>query len=137
LTPCAGARSRRVEGTWYLPSEEIRAERLNLEVTDEPSAINYYYYRAIFRTRNAHQQLLLFFDLPVNKKVPPLVRAVKRHGERYLQDSLWRESLLASKSPRAARVLDDGLKATAEREEVETQRTASRELSNPPPSPPS
>ena len=32
---------KKVEGKWYLPSEEIRAERLNLEVLDEPSAIEW------------------------------------------------------------------------------------------------
>jgi len=35
---CRGA-FKKVEGKWYLPSEEIRDERLNLEVLDEPSAI--------------------------------------------------------------------------------------------------
>lgn len=30
---------KKVAGKWYLPSEEIRAERLNLEVDNEPSAI--------------------------------------------------------------------------------------------------
>src|SRR5262245_33685593 len=32
---------KKVEGKWYLPSEEIRSERLNLEVLDEPSAIEW------------------------------------------------------------------------------------------------
>jgi hypothetical protein len=32
---------KKVEGKWYLPSEEIRSERLNLEVEDEPSAIDW------------------------------------------------------------------------------------------------
>ena len=32
---------KKVEGKWYLPSEEIRGERLNLEVLDEPSAIEW------------------------------------------------------------------------------------------------
>jgi DNA modification methylase len=32
---------KKIEGKWYLPSEEIRAERLNLEVEDEPSAIEW------------------------------------------------------------------------------------------------
>jgi hypothetical protein len=32
---------KKVVGKWYLPSEEIRAERLNLTVEDEPSAIDW------------------------------------------------------------------------------------------------
>jgi hypothetical protein len=32
---------KKVEGKWYLPSEEIRADRLNLDVEDEPSAIEW------------------------------------------------------------------------------------------------
>jgi hypothetical protein len=32
---------KKVAGKWYLPSEEIRAERLNLEIDDEPSAIEW------------------------------------------------------------------------------------------------
>jgi hypothetical protein len=46
---------------------------------------------------NAYQQQLPFFDLPLDKKVPALVRPVKPNGERYLQDCLWKESLLAVK----------------------------------------
>jgi hypothetical protein len=30
---------KKVEGKWYLPSEEIRVDRLNFDVADEPSAI--------------------------------------------------------------------------------------------------
>lgn len=47
--------------------------------------------------QNAYQQQLPFFDLPSDKKVPIPVRPVKPHGERYLQDCLWKESLLAIK----------------------------------------
>jgi hypothetical protein len=32
---------KKVEGKWYLPSEEIRSDRLNLDVEDEPSAIEW------------------------------------------------------------------------------------------------
>lgn len=42
-------------------------------------------------------QQLSFFELPLDNAVPPVVRPVKPHGKRYLQDCLWRESLLAVK----------------------------------------
>lgn len=45
--------------------------------------------------RYSHQ--LSFFKLPLNTIVPPVVRRVKPHGKRYLQDCLWQESLLAIK----------------------------------------
>jgi hypothetical protein len=32
---------KKVEGKWYLPSEEIRGDRLNVDVEDEPSAIEW------------------------------------------------------------------------------------------------
>lgn len=47
--------------------------------------------------QNVCQQQLPFFDLPSDKKVLIPVRPVKPHGERYLQDCLWKESLLAIK----------------------------------------
>src|SRR5262249_54673246 len=41
---------------------------------------------------------LAFFELPLDNAVPRVVRRVKPHGKRYLQDCLWRESLLAVKA---------------------------------------
>ncbi|MGH8069741.1 MAG: hypothetical protein ACRERE_31760 [Candidatus Entotheonellia bacterium] len=41
------------------------------------------------------QQPLPFVDQPIEKAVPARARSVKRDGKRYLQDILWRESLLA------------------------------------------
>jgi len=48
-------------------------------------------------TPQTHPQQLAFFELPLDNAVPRLVRWVKPHGKRYLQDCLWRESLLAVK----------------------------------------
>jgi hypothetical protein len=43
------------------------------------------------------QQSLPFVTQPVKESVPARNRTVKNHGERYLQDILWKESLLAVK----------------------------------------
>jgi hypothetical protein len=48
-------------------------------------------------TLRTYPHQLAFFDLPLDNAVPRLVRRVKPHGKRYLQDCLWQESLLAVK----------------------------------------
>lgn len=41
------------------------------------------------------QQLLPFLTQPSEQAIPARVRTVQNHGKRYLQDILWKESLLA------------------------------------------
>jgi len=64
---------KKVAGKWYLPSEEIRAELLNLEVTDEPSAIEW------IRTRLTERPMTLGNRL--TKTLPQL-----------LEENFWRDA---------------------------------------------
>jgi hypothetical protein len=41
------------------------------------------------------QQLLPFLSQPSEQAIPARVPTVKNHGKKYLQDILWKESLLA------------------------------------------
>jgi hypothetical protein len=77
---------KKVEGKWYLPSEEIRAERLTLEVEDEPSAIEW------IRRQLADRPMTLA------ELVPPWRQATLKVGSRLektlpqlLEENFWRD----------------------------------------------
>ena len=78
---------KKVEGKWYLPSEEIRAERLNLEVEDEPSAIEWI------------RQQLTGRPMTQAELVPPWRQATLKVGNRLektlsqlLEENFWRDA---------------------------------------------
>jgi predicted RNA-binding Zn-ribbon protein involved in translation (DUF1610 family) len=77
---------KKIQGKWYLPSEEIRAERLNLDVEDEPSAIEWI--RSQFEGR----------PMTLAELIPPWRQATLRVGNRLqktlpqlLEENFWRD----------------------------------------------
>lgn len=77
---------KKVEGKWYLPSEEIRSERLNLEVEDEPSAIEWI------------RQQLTTRSMSLPELIPPWRQATLKVGNRLektlpqlLEENFWRD----------------------------------------------
>jgi hypothetical protein len=78
---------KKVEGKWYLPSEEIRADRLNLDVEDEPSAIEWI--RSQIEAR----------PMTLAELIPPWRQATLRVGNRLqktlpqlLEENFWRDA---------------------------------------------
>ena len=78
---------KKVEGKWYLPSEEIRADRLNLEVEDEPSAIEWI--RSQLEAR----------PMTLAELIPPWRQATFQVGNRLqktlpqlLEENFWRDT---------------------------------------------
>jgi predicted RNA-binding Zn-ribbon protein involved in translation (DUF1610 family) len=78
---------KEVEGKWYLPSEEIRADRLNLDVEDEPSAIEWI--RSQIEAR----------PMTLAELIPPWRQATLRIGNRLqktlpqlLEENFWRDA---------------------------------------------
>jgi hypothetical protein len=78
---------KKVEGKWYLPSEEIRADRLNLDVEDEPSAIEW------IRSQIEGRPMTLA------ELIPPWRQATLRVGNRLqktlpqlLEENFWRDT---------------------------------------------
>jgi len=78
---------KKIEGKWYLPSEEIRADRLNLDVEDEPSAIEWI--RSQIESR----------PMTLAELIPPWRQATLRVGNRLqktlpqlLEENFWRDA---------------------------------------------
>jgi hypothetical protein len=76
---------KKIEGKWYLPSEEIRSERLNLEVEDEPSAIDWI------------RKQLTARSMTLPELIPPWRQATLKVGNRLektlaqlLEENFWR-----------------------------------------------
>jgi len=72
----------------------MREEGLSVTISDMGHSLAHSAENATLQ-RHSHQ--LSFFKLPLDNIAPPLIRPVKPHGKRYLQDCLWQESLLAIK----------------------------------------
>lgn len=77
---------KKVEGKWYLPSEEIRSERLSLEVEDEPSAIEWI------------RQQLTIRSMSLPELIPPWRQATLKVGNwlektlpQLLEENFWRD----------------------------------------------
>jgi hypothetical protein len=60
---------KRVEGKWYLPSEEIRADRLNLDVEDEPSAIEWIRSQIEARPMTLAELIPPWMDFPMGESL--------------------------------------------------------------------
>jgi hypothetical protein len=78
---------KKIEGKWYLPSEEIRADRLNLDAEDEPSAIEWI--RSQIEAR----------PMTLGELIPPWRQATSRVGHRLqktlpqlLEENFWRDT---------------------------------------------
>jgi hypothetical protein len=78
---------KKVEGKWYLPSEEIRADRLNFDVADEPSAIEW-----VRSQLEGHPMTLA-------ELIPPWRQATLQVGNRLqktlpqlLEENFWRDT---------------------------------------------
>lgn len=78
---------KKVEGKWYLPLEEIRADRLNLDVEDEPSAIEW------IRSQLEGRPMTLA------ELIPPWRQATLQVGNRLqktlpqlLEENFWRDT---------------------------------------------
>jgi hypothetical protein len=78
---------KKVEGKWYLPSEEIRADHLNLDVADEPSAIEW------IRSQIEGRPMTLA------ELIPPWRQATLQVGNRLqktlpqlLEENFWRDA---------------------------------------------
>ncbi|MBI3302761.1 MAG: hypothetical protein HYZ72_11905 [Deltaproteobacteria bacterium] len=78
---------KKVEGKWYLPSEEIRSERLNLEVEDEPSAIEWI------------RKQLTGRSMTLPELIPPWRQATLKVGNRLektlpqlLEENFWHDA---------------------------------------------
>ena len=78
---------KKVEGKWYLPSEEIRADRLNFDVADEPSAIEW------MRSQLEGRPMTLA------ELIPPWRQATLQVGNRLqktlpqlLEENFWRDA---------------------------------------------
>jgi DNA modification methylase/predicted RNA-binding Zn-ribbon protein involved in translation (DUF1610 family) len=78
---------KKIDGKWYLPSEEIRANRLNLDVEDEPSAIEW------IRSQLEGRPMTLA------ELIPPWRQATLQIGNRLqktlpqlLEENFWRDA---------------------------------------------
>src|SRR5262249_24563594 len=75
---------KKVAGKWYLPSEEIRAELLNLVVEDEPSAIEW------IRTRlTEHSMTLAELVPPWRKATLTLGNRLAKTLPQLLEENFW------------------------------------------------
>jgi hypothetical protein len=75
---------KKIEGKWYLPSEEIRAERLNLEVEDEPSAIEW------VRNQLARRPMTLGELIPLWRRVTLRVgKRLEKTLSQLLEENFW------------------------------------------------
>jgi hypothetical protein len=78
---------KKVEGKWYLPSEEIRADRLNFDVADEPSAIEW------VRSQLEGHPMTLSRDDPTWRQATLQVgNRLQKTLPQLLEENFWRDT---------------------------------------------
>src|SRR6266511_3077448 len=78
---------KKVAGKWYLPSKEIRAERLNLEVDVEPSAIEWIRSQLTERSRALAELIPLWRQLTLN-----VGSRLEKTLPQLLEENFWRDA---------------------------------------------